>query len=159
MKLWPRLRVASSRPRACRPSRHTQAVAQTNTEIISGGYVHFMTTGTVSAQITAPEFVWDMSTFRGWPEQQTYDGVDGAERFMAEWLAAWDKWELEPESFHEAGDKVLAVMHQHGRSKASGLEVDMHFAQVWTLRDGETTRMQMYADPAEAFEAVGLQAP
>ena len=41
--------------------------------------------------------------------------------------------------------------------RASGLEVDMHFAQVWTVRDGKQTRMEMYADPAEALEAVGLE--
>ena len=32
----------------------------------------------------------------------------------------------------------------------------MHFAQVWTLRDGEQLRMEMYADPQEALDAVGL---
>jgi ketosteroid isomerase-like protein len=132
---------------------------QTNTEIIRDGYEYFTKTGRPSAQIMAPEFVWDMSTFRSWPEQQLYPGAEGAERFLAAWLAAWDDWVLEAEAYHEAGEKVVAVMHQHGRSKASGLEVDMHFAMVWTMRDGETTRMHMYADPAEAFEAVGLQAP
>jgi hypothetical protein len=34
--------------------------------------------------------------------------------------------------------------------------VDMRFAQVWTLRDGQAIRMQMYASPEEALEAVGL---
>jgi uncharacterized protein len=130
-----------------------------NSEIIREGLDYFMTTGKPSAQLFAPEFVWDMSTFRGWPEQQRYEGAEGTERFMAEWLAAWDEWVLEPESFHEADDKVVAVMRQHGRSKASGLEIDMRFAQVWTMRDGLTTRMQMYADPPEAFAAVGLEAP
>jgi len=33
----------------------------------------------------------------------------------------------------------------------------MHFAQVWTLRDGKQLRMEMYASPAEALEAVGLR--
>jgi ketosteroid isomerase-like protein len=33
----------------------------------------------------------------------------------------------------------------------------MRFAMVFTLRDGLETRMQMYADPAEALEAVGLE--
>jgi uncharacterized protein len=131
-------------------------VPQTNTEIIRDGFAHFSSTGRPSAQSMAPEFVWDMSTFRSWPEQQLYAGLDGAERFLATWRAAWDDWALEPQAYHEAGDKVVTVMHQHGRSKASGLEVDMQFAMVWTLRDGEITRMQMYADPAEAFAAVGL---
>jgi ketosteroid isomerase-like protein len=132
---------------------------RSNTEIIRDGYDHFQATGKTSAEITAPEFVWDMSTFRSWPEQQEYDGAEGSERFLATWLSAWDDWVLEAESYHEAGDKVVVVMHQHGRSKASGLEVDMHFAMVWTVLDGLTTRMQMYADPGEAFAAVGLEAP
>jgi len=29
------------------------------------------------------------------------------------------------------------------------------FAQVWTARDGRLVRIEMYADPAEALEAVG----
>jgi len=31
------------------------------------------------------------------------------------------------------------------------------FAQVYTLRDGKEVRMEMYADPAEALKAVGLE--
>jgi ketosteroid isomerase-like protein len=134
-------------------------VPPTNTEIIRDGYDYFLATGKPSARLLAPEFVWDMSTFRSWPEQQEYEGAEGAERFLATWIAAWDDWVLEAESYHEAGTQVVAVMRQHGRSKASGLEVDMHFAMVWTMRDGLTTRMQMYADPDEAFQAVGLEGP
>jgi hypothetical protein len=33
----------------------------------------------------------------------------------------------------------------------------MAFAQVWTLRDGLETRMEMYSDPAEARRALGLE--
>jgi len=32
----------------------------------------------------------------------------------------------------------------------------MQFAQVWTYRDGRQIRMQMYASPDEALEAMGL---
>ena len=32
----------------------------------------------------------------------------------------------------------------------------MSFAQVWTVRGGKEARMDMYSDPAEAFEAMGL---
>jgi ketosteroid isomerase-like protein len=60
------------------------------------------------------------------------------------------------EEFLQAGDKVVAVMRQRGRSKTSGMHADMSFAQVWTVRDGLIMRMQMYADPQEALEAVGL---
>ena len=33
----------------------------------------------------------------------------------------------------------------------------MRFAQVWTLRDGLQTRMEMYSDPAGAMRALGLR--
>jgi ketosteroid isomerase-like protein len=127
-----------------------------NVDIVRDAYERFRASGQVLAELAAPEFVWDMSHFHGWPEEQVYEGVEGAERFLREWLAAWDDWELRVEALHEAGDKVLAVVHQHGRSRASGLPVDMSFAQVWTLRDGKETRMEMYSDPNEALQALGL---
>jgi hypothetical protein len=33
----------------------------------------------------------------------------------------------------------------------------MHFAHVWTFRDGLIARMEMYADRSEALEAAGLR--
>jgi ketosteroid isomerase-like protein len=32
----------------------------------------------------------------------------------------------------------------------------MRFAQVWTFRDGQAIRMQMYASVVDVLEAVGL---
>jgi ketosteroid isomerase-like protein len=60
------------------------------------------------------------------------------------------------EALHDAGDAVVAVLRQRGRSKAAGMPVEMHLAQVWTLRDGKQSRMEMYSDPNEALRAVGL---
>ena len=63
---------------------------------------------------------------------------------------------LETESFHDAGDSVVVLMRQRARSKSTRNPVEMSFAQIWTLRDGKTIRMEMYADPAEALAAAGL---
>lgn len=128
-----------------------------NVELIQRGYAHFVATGDLLPETVAPDFVWDMSKFRGWPEQQTYDGIEGARAFLHDWLGAWDGWELEVDAFHDAGDKVVVILQQHGRSKTTGLHVDMSFGQVWTISDGKQTRMEMYADPAEALAAAGLQ--
>ena len=130
-------------------------MSQENVEIIRRGYERFAASAGAGGTAAA-DFVWDMSKFRGWPEQQTYEGVEGARVFLRDWLEAWDDWELEVEALHDAGDKVVAIMRQRGRSKATGLPVDMAFAQVWTIRDGKLARMEMYADPVEALKAVGL---
>jgi ketosteroid isomerase-like protein len=127
-----------------------------NVEIVRLGYDEFLATGELVERITAPEFVWDMSTFHGWPERQTYEGPEGTREFLTEWLGAWEDWRLEVRELIDAGDDVVALLHQSGRSKTTGLEVDMDFAQVWTIKDGKQTRMRMYADPDEALRAEGL---
>ena len=127
-----------------------------NVEIVRLGYDEFLATGELVERITAPEFVWDMSTFHGWPERQTYEGPEGTREFLTDWVGAWEDWQLEVRELIDAGDDVVAILHQSGRSKTTGLEVDMDFAQVWTIKDGKQTRMRMYADPDEALREVGL---
>jgi ketosteroid isomerase-like protein len=56
----------------------------------------------------------------------------------------------------DAGNEVVAIVHQSGRSKATRLPVDMDFAQVWTVEDGKQARMRMYADPDGALRVAGL---
>jgi ketosteroid isomerase-like protein len=127
-------------------------MSEENLEVIRRGYARFRATGEMRAH---PDLVWDVTRL-GWPDQQVYAGVEGAMRFMAEWAATWDDWDLEAEDFLDAGDRVVAIVNQRGRSKATGVPVEMRFAQVWTLRDRQAIRMQMYASVEEALEAVGL---
>lgn len=131
-------------------------MSERNLEIIAAAYDHFRTTGKFRQETVHPDYVWDMSHYTGWLEDQTYPGMEGAARFMAEWTDSWDEWEWEVESLHEAGDKVVGILRQSGRSKSTGVRVEMRFAQVFTLRDGRQIRMEMYDDPAEALAAVGL---
>ena len=130
-------------------------MSEENVEIIRRGFEHWRATGEIHAH---PDFVWDVSRL-GWPDQQIYLGAEGANRFNAEWADAWDDWELELEDLIDAGESVVAIVNQRGRSKATGIPVDMRFAQVWTFRDGQAIRMQMYANVEEALEDVGLSQP
>src|SRR3954453_11051138 len=128
-------------------------MSQENVEIVRAAYERFAATGELTDDITTDDFVWDMSNFDGWPEQQVYEGVEGARTFLEAWTDAWEGWELEIDALHDAGDRVVALMHQRGRSKAAGMPVEMSFAQVWTLRGGKEARMDMYSDQDEAMEA------
>jgi uncharacterized protein len=127
-----------------------------NLEIVRRGWDHFLATGELLEGIVAPDFAWDMSTFRGWPEQRLYLGVDGVRTFLRDWTAPFDDWTIELQALHDAGDRVVSVCRQWGRSKRTAMPVEMLFGMVWTVRDGMETRMEMYADPAEALQAVGL---
>ncbi len=128
-------------------------MSQENVEIIRRGYERFAATGEIRAH---PDLVWDVSRL-GWPGQQIYSGAEAANQFNAEWADAWDGWELEVEEYIDAGERVVVIVNQRGRSKATGIPVDMRFAQVWSFRDAQAIRMQMYASVDEALEAAGLQ--
>ena len=49
-------------------------MSQENVEILLGGYEWFRAKGKFPAHLATPDFVWDMSHFEGWPEQQVYEG-------------------------------------------------------------------------------------
>jgi ketosteroid isomerase-like protein len=134
-------------------------VSEQNVEIVRRGWEHFSQTGEPLPGILAPGFVWDMSTFRGWPEQPRYEGAEGTHAFLRDWGSAFEDWEIVVEAMHDAGDQVICVCRQHGRAHITGIAVDMQLALVFTLHDGRETHMHMYADPAEAFAAVGLSEP
>jgi ketosteroid isomerase-like protein len=131
-------------------------MSQENVEIVRAGYARFAATREFVGDLATDDFVWDMSNFHGWPEQQMYEGVDGADAFLSEWMDAWEDWELELEALHDAGDRVVAFVSQRGTSKAGGMPVEMSFAQVFTFRDGKQARMEMYSERDEALEAAGL---
>ena len=131
-------------------------MSQQNVEHARRIFDHFIATHEVRAETFHPEFVLDMSTFGGWPEQQTYRGIEGLRAFIAAWLEPFDDFEFEVEELRDAGDKLVAVIWQRGRSKVGGVPVEMHFAQVLTYSDGKQARVEMYATPAEGLEAAGM---
>ncbi|MEK6251020.1 MAG: nuclear transport factor 2 family protein [Actinomycetota bacterium] len=132
-------------------------MSEENVEVARRGYEHFIKTGDILAEIFDPDFLLDMSTFRGWPERQNYPGVEGFRVFLSDWLEAWEDYEFTLEELHDAGDKVVAVVRQGGVSKATGVPVEMHLAHVLTFREGKQIRQEMYASADEALEAAGLR--
>ena len=47
-------------------------------------------------------------------------------------------------------------MRSGGRARLSGVETDLSFATVYTVRDGKVARGREYGHRAEALEAAGL---
>jgi ketosteroid isomerase-like protein len=132
-------------------------VSQENVDVVRRFWDHFLATGELAREVFAAGFVCDVSNFRDWPEQQFYEGVDGFRAFLHTWTAPFEHWKSEVEGYHDAGEKFVTVNRQSGRARASGANVEMRFAVVYTLRDGLLTRGELYSQPAEALKAVGLE--
>jgi len=106
---------------------------------------------------TSPDFVWDVSTFEGWPEQGEFRGLDQFMGFLQRWVEPYEDWQIDVEEVIDSGgDRVVAVLHQKGRLRDSESWVEMHYAIVYTVRAGRLQRAQVYATPDEALQSVGL---
>ena len=127
-----------------------------NADRVRKGIERLQRTGEFSLLGEVPDdFVWDLSTYAGWPEDPEYQGVDGVRRFMRDWLETWSEWRLELEQVVESGDHVVALCRQRGIAKASGVPAEAPVGQVWTFRGTRPTRMRMYATHEEALTAAG----
>jgi uncharacterized protein len=84
-------------------------------------------------------------------------GRDDVERFFRQWFGTWDRVEVTPERFIDAGDHVVVMLRIVGVGKGSGVEVSMRSADVLTLRAGKVIRHVGYLDRSEALRAVGLE--
>src|SRR5437763_1843250 len=131
-------------------------MSEANVEVVRRAWQHFVATQGFAEELAAPDFVWDMSSFRGWPEQIYYEGVVGMNAFLRDWFEPFDDLKFVVVGYHEAGDGVVTVVRQHGRARASGVGVEMRYAVVTFARDGLLARAEVYAGPGEALNAVGL---
>jgi ketosteroid isomerase-like protein len=85
-------------------------------------------------------------------------GPERLRRYLDELLEIFDNVTLVPEELLDLGDdRVVAVLHLAGRAKVSGVETELRFAVVCTLRDGKIVRGREYIDREQALEAAGLR--
>jgi ketosteroid isomerase-like protein len=71
---------------------------------------------------------------------------------------AFESYRLDVEQLHDLGDRVVAIVREVARGRASGVEVDGRWGYLITVRDGAMTRIEAYRDAAVALEAAGLGA-
>ena len=88
-------------------------------------------------------------------EQHGHQGVLEA---LALWPEQWDDYRIENLRMEAApGDKVFVLQRTHGRGKQSGVEVEMDFSFVFTIRDAKVSEWRLFLDEGKALEAAGLK--
>jgi ketosteroid isomerase-like protein len=106
----------------------------------------------------AEDIVWDVSNWRvaGMGLKPVYRGHEGVRECWREIVSVFGEVDFEVEKLTDAGDQVLAVIREREIGRASGAPVESTHLAVWTLADGKVTRMQIFDDHQQAFEAAGL---
>jgi ketosteroid isomerase-like protein len=135
-------------------SERGDVVNEDQVQLAKRGYEAFLE-GKLSdvVQMIHPSFVAYLPD--GLPGTKTYEGQEGFLAGVREQLEAFDEWRLEPQEFIAAGDRVLVLVHQHGRGRLSGVEVDVFTAWLWTFADEKAVELRVFLDQKEAFRAIG----
>src|SRR5918996_5340799 len=133
-------------------------MSEKNVAAARRAYEHFVATGEPLEAAFHRDFVLDMSTFRGWPERQRYEGLVGLREFIDDWFGTWEGGgDFEVTELREADEKVLVLIHLRGRAKSSGVPVEMEISHLITFKDGKQLYLAPYASHAEGFAAAGIE--
>jgi ketosteroid isomerase-like protein len=69
---------------------------------------------------------------------------------------AWESYHLEVERVEEVGDRVVAVVREVARGRASGVEIDSRWGYLVTVEEGLIVRIEAYRDAGQALQVAGL---
>jgi ketosteroid isomerase-like protein len=132
-------------------------MSQGNVEIVMSGYDAVQRGDYESPfDVVDEDILWDMSGF-GLPDlAKTYRGHDGLREFWVAWLAAWETIEFKTPAVEDHGDHVIVEVQQRNLGRGSGIPVDFHYFQAFTVREGKITASYMAETRTKALEAVGL---
>jgi uncharacterized protein len=125
-------------------------MAAANVEALREGYNALNRADlSVVLELLDPEIEWHEPAPS--PDAGTHRGRDSFGRFLEGWLDSFEDFRIEPERVVERGNRLIAIVRQSGRGRASGVAIDARLAHVWTVRDGRAIRWESVADPEEAL--------
>ena len=94
------------------------------------------------------------------PEQSLiggrHHGFEEIRRAIETQLEVFHEFTVEPEEFHEHGDRVAVPVRQRARGVVSGVEVEIRLGHLWTVRNGKVVRLEVFAAREDARKAAEL---
>ena len=106
--------------------------------------------------IQSPEVVYDMPEGMPVGAGHFVGLLDVTERFLASFYGAFDV-DIVPEEFLVDGDHVVAIGRIRGKTRKSGIPVDVPFAHAWTIREGLLAQMRAFTDTAVLAQALAKE--
>jgi uncharacterized protein len=131
-------------------------MSKENVEIIAAG-VRAYNDGDLDGLLAVLDPDAELVPMQSLLEGGSYRGHEGVRRLFAEMGEEWSAFEIHPDAYREAGDRVLLLAHFQVLGRASGMEASTPAAWVFECREGKIIRMRAYSDQEEAMQAVGLR--
>ena len=108
------------------------------------------------AELAAEDIAW--LEVSGRPEGGSSErlGRDRMRSALESLFDAWESYRIEVERIEEAGNRVLAVVREVAKGRASGVEIASRWGYLVNVEDGLIARIEAYRDPAVALQLAGL---
>ena len=86
-----------------------------------------------------------------------YEGIAGLRQMIEDLWEVWEEFELLPGEFFDAGDEVVVLLEERGRTR-NGLETTREIAYMYTVRGGRVVGWIGAMEPDEALNALEVAA-
>jgi ketosteroid isomerase-like protein len=132
-------------------------MSQENVELVSRAFAAWLRGDDRWLDAIDPEIEWDFSAYPLPDLPEHGEGRENFARLLAEFRASWVHYENAAKELIDAGDEVVAVLHETIRARGSDVPLERDVAIVWTMREGRAVRYRAYRTREEALEAAGLR--
>ena len=92
----------------------------------------------------------------GFEEGDVVRGREAVMRALDLDRAVWENRRYDVQRIVDAGERVIALVHEERRGRGSGVEVGADIAFVYSFKEGRVSRIEPYMSQSDALEAAGL---
>jgi ketosteroid isomerase-like protein len=107
------------------------------------------------AELTSEDVTWLEVSGRPEGDGAELHGRDRMRRSLESLFEAWESYHIEVERLEAVGDRVLALVCETARGRASGVEVDSRWGYLISVEAGRITRVEAYRNAQQAVRAAG----
>ena len=103
------------------------------------------------------EVEWNNSAYAAVGVGRRGTGREAFLQFLNQYRETWRPYKATIEELIDAGDDIVALLHESVRASGSGPPIERDAAQVWTVHGGRIVRYRVYRTKEEALEATELR--
>ncbi len=101
-----------------------------------------------------PDF--ELQTGARVPGAGTYRGAAAATQFFEQLVEPFEEVVYEPQEFFERGDQIVVFLLIQFRPHGSSAMVENRIGALWTIRDGQLARCEIFPQREGALAAAGM---
>ena len=129
-------------------------MSEENVEIVQAFYAAFAQRNDASIpEMLDPDIEWDT---RARIDGRLAHGIEDMRASVDEGFSSFDRVRIEPQEIRDAGNEVAVRLRGWFRGASSGVETEISWAGVFTVKDGRIRRYRDFPNWADALEAAGL---